>query len=59
MDSSEEKVLFESCYFLLDYYQEQINKKKIRRIEQEVYHNLLQEMRVSDRERYFRLFEVK
>ena len=26
------------------------------RIEQRVYHNLLQEMRVNDRESYFRLF---
>ena len=63
MDSSNEKVLLESCCFLLDYHQEQIKRKRIwvreifkKRIEQGVYHNILQEMTVNDRESYFRLF---
>ena len=47
------------------YHQEQIKRKKkstwvqqifLQRIEQGVYHNLLQEMRVNDRESNFRLF---
>ena len=59
MDLSDEDVLLQSCCFLLNYHQEQIKKKKKKkdlgtgnikkRIEQGVYHNLLQEIRVSDR----------
>ena len=65
MDSSDEEVLFESFCFLLNYHQDQIKRKRKRtwlqeifkkRIEQGVYHNLLEEMRVSDRESNFRLF---
>ena len=65
MDSSGEEVLLESCCFLLNYYQEQIKRKRNRtwvwvifkkRIEQGIKHNLLQEMRANDRELYFRLF---
>ena len=65
MDSSDEEVLLESCCFLLNYHQEQIKRKRKKtwvreifkkRIGQGVYHNLLQEMRVSDRESRFRLF---
>ena len=63
MDASDEKVLLESCCFLLNYHQEQIKRKRKwtwvrdifkKRIEQGVYHN--QEMRVNDRESHFRLF---
>ena len=65
MDSSDEEVLFESFCFLLNYHQDQIKRKRkrtwlqeifLKRIEQGVYHNLLEEMRVSDRESNFRLF---
>ena len=65
MDSSGEKVLLEPCCFLLDCHQEQMKRKRKRtwewelfkqRIEQEVYHHLLQEMCVNDRESYLRLF---
>ena len=51
--------------FLLNYHQEQIKGKRkstwvreifYKRIEQVFYHNLLQEMRVNDRESYFKLF---
>ena len=65
MDSSDEEVLFESFCFLLNYHQDQIKRKRKgmwlqeifkKRIEQGVYHNLLEEMRVSDRESNFRLF---
>ena len=65
MDSSDEEVLLESSCFLLNYHQEQIKRKRKRawvrdifnkRIEQGVYHNLLQEMRINDREPSFRLF---
>ena len=53
------------CCFLLTYHQEQIKKKKKRkgrrmreifkkRIEKGVYHNLLQKIRVNDREPHFR-----
>ena len=65
INSSSEKVLLESCCFLLDYHQEKIKRKRKRTwvqeifkwiIEQGVYHNLLQEMRVNDRESHFRLF---
>ena len=65
MDSSDEEVLLESCRFLLNYNQEKIKRKRKmewvrerieKRIEQGVYHNLLQEMRVNDRESNFRLF---
>ena len=61
MDSSDEEVQLESCC----YHQEQIKRKRKRtwvreifkkRIEQGVYHNLMQEMRVNDRESHFRLF---
>ena len=57
MDSSDEKVLLESCCFLLDYHQKQIKRKRKRtwvpeifkkRIEQGVYHNILQEMSVNE-----------
>ena len=52
-----------SCCFLLNYHQEQIRRRKgmwvreifLKRIEQGVYHNLLQEIRVNGRESYFRL----
>ena len=63
MDLSDEKVLLESCCFLLNYYQEHIKRKRKRkwvpeifkkRIEQGVYHN--QEMRVNEIESHFRLF---
>ena len=65
MSLSYEKVLLESSCFLLNYHQDQIQRKTKRtwvqeifnkRIEQGVYHNLLQEMRVNDRESNFRLF---
>ena len=70
MYSSDGKVLLESYCFLLDYHQETIKKKKRKkkrkktcvqeickkRIEQGVYHNLLQEKHVNDEESYFRLF---
>ena len=65
MKSSDEEVLLESCCFLLNNDLEQIKRKKkrtwvreifLKRIEQGVYHNLLQEMRVNDRESRFRLF---
>ena len=60
-----EEVLLESCCFRLNYHQEQIKRKRkgtwvreifSKRIEQGVYHNLLQEMLVNDRESSFRLF---
>ena len=63
MDLSDEEVLLESCYFLLIYHQEQIKRKRkwlreifLKRIEQGVYHNLLQEIHTNDRESYSRLF---
>ena len=65
MDSSDEEVLLESSCFLLNYHQEQIQRKRKRtwvreifkkRIEQGVYHNFLQEMRVNDNELNFKLF---
>ena len=65
MDLSDEKVLLNSCCFLLDNHQEQIKRKRKRtcvreilkkRIEQGVYHNILQEMSVNKRESYFGLF---
>ena len=65
MDSSDEEELLEPCCFLLNHHQEQINRKKKKtwvqeifkkRIEQGVYHNLLQKMRVNDRESNIRLF---
>ena len=65
MDSSDEEVLLESSCFLLNYHQEQIQRKRKRtwvreifkkKIEQGVYHNFLQEMRVNDNELNFRLF---
>ena len=65
MDLSDKEVLLESCCFLLTYYQEQIKRKRKwtwvreilkKRIEQGVYHNLLQDMHLNDRESYFRLF---
>ena len=58
MDPSDEKVPLESCWFLLNHHWEQIKRKRKRtwvqeifkkRMEQRVYHNLLQEMRVNDR----------
>ena len=64
MDLLDEEVLLETCSFLLNYHQEKIKRIKKRtwvreifkkRIEQGVYHNLLQEMRVIDRESCFRL----
>ena len=63
MDSSDEEILLESYCFVLNYHQAQINRKKMwvreifkKRIEQEIYHNLLQKILVNDRESYFRLF---
>ena len=61
IDSSDEEVLLEFCCFLLNYNQEEIKRMRVReifkkRIEQGVYHNLFQEIRVSDRESYVRLF---
>ena len=65
MDSSDEEVLLESSCFLLNYHREQIQRKRKRtwvreifkkRIEQGVYHNFLQEMRVNDNELNFKLF---
>ena len=59
MDSSDEEVLLEWCCFLLNHHQEQMKSKMKRtwvretfwkRIEEGVYHNLLQEMHVNDRE---------
>ena len=66
MGSSDKEVLLESCCFLLTHHQEQIKRKRKRtwvwqifkkekRIEQGVYHNLLQKMRVNNKESYFRL----
>ena len=64
MDSSDKEVLLESCCFLLNCQQEQSKRKRkrtwmqeifLKRIEQGVYHNLLREMRPSDRKSYFRL----
>ena len=61
----DKEVLLESCCFLLTYHQEQIKRRRkvtpvreiiLKRIEQGVYHNLLQEIRVYGRESYFRLF---
>ena len=51
MGSSDEETLLESYCFLLNYHQEQIFTK---RIEQGIYHDLLQKMRVNDR----KLFQV-
>ena len=57
MDSSDKEVLLESCCFLLNYHQDQIKRKRkrtwvreifLKRIEQGVYHNFLEEMRVND-----------
>ena len=57
-------MLLESPCFLLTYHQEQIKGKRKwtwvreifkKRIEQEVYHNLLQEMRVNDKECSFKV----
>ena len=65
MDLSDEVVLLESCCFVLTNHQEQIKRKRKwtwvwailkKRIEQRIYHNLLQDMRINDRESYFRLF---
>ena len=65
MDLSDEEMLLEFYYFLLNYHQGQIKRKRKRtwvreifkkRIEQGIYHNLLQNMRVNNRESYFRLF---
>ena len=63
IDSSDEEVLLEFCCFLLNYNREEIKRKRMRvreifkkRIEQGVNHNLFQEIRVSDRESYVRLF---
>ena len=65
MDSSDEEVLLESYCFVLNYRQEQINRKRKRtwvweifkkRIEQGIWHDLLQKMRVNDKESYVRLF---
>ena len=65
MDSSDEEVLLESYCFVLNYHQEQINRKRKRtwvweifkkRIEQGIWHDLLQKMRVNDKESYVRLF---
>ena len=65
MDSSDEEELLEPCCFLLNYHQEQIKRKRKKtwvqeifkkRIEQRVYHNLLQKMRVNDRESNIKLF---
>ena len=59
MDLSDEELPLESCCFLLTYHQEQIKRKRkwtwvqeifFKSIEQRVYHNLLQEMRVNNRE---------
>ena len=53
MNSSDEEMLLESCCFLLNCHQGQIKRKEKRtwvqeilkkRIEQRVYHNLLQEI---------------
>ena len=58
-------MLLESSCFLLNYHQDQIKRKRKRtwvreifkkRIEQGFYYNLLQEMRVNDRESNFRFF---
>ena len=63
MNSSEEDVLLEPSWFLLNYDREQIKRKWKRTwvkkifkkiIEQGVYHNLLQEMRVNDRKLCFK-----
>ena len=62
MDSSDEEMLLESGYFLLNYHQEQIKRKRkktwvreiLKKIEQGVNHNLLEEIRVSDGESHFR-----
>ena len=65
MNSTYEEVLLASSCFLLNYHQDQIKRKTKRtwvremfkkRVKQGVYHNLLQEMRVNDRESNFRLF---
>ena len=57
MDSSDEEGLLQSCSFLLNYHQDQIKRKRkkdvgvevfYKRVEQAVYHNLFQEMRVND-----------
>ena len=63
MDSSDEEVVLKSGCFLLNYRQEPIIRKRKRsrgreifekRIEQGVYHNLLQEIFVNHRESHFR-----
>ena len=68
MDSSDEEMLLESCCFLINYHQEQIKSKRKRTSVREIFkkknrtrnnHNLLLEIRVNDRESYFRLFLVK
>ena len=70
MDLSDEELPLESCHFLLTHHQEQIKRKRRwmwlreifkKRIEQGVYHNYSffvqwQEMKVNDRESFFRLF---
>ena len=65
MDLSDKEVLLKSCCFLLTYHQEQMKREKkwtwvpeifLKRIEQRVYYNLLQERHVNDKESYFRLF---
>ena len=65
MDLSDEELLIESCCFRLTYRQKKIKRKRectwvreifLKRIKQGVYHNLLQERRVNDKESYFRLF---
>ena len=62
-DSSDEEVLFEFFCFLLNHHQEQIKRKRKRmwvheafqkRIEKEVYNNLLQEVRIKDRESHIK-----
>ena len=61
MSLSYEKVLLESSCFLLNYHQDQIQRKTKRTWVQEIFNkrieqNLLQELRVNDRESNFRLF---
>ena len=58
VDSSDEEVLSDSCFSLLNHHQEQIKRKRKRiwvqeilkkRIEQGVYHNLLKEINTENR----------
>ena len=64
MDSSDEEVLLESCCLVVIIRSKSKEKGKERgcgkylkkRTEQGVCHNLMQEMRVNDRESHFRLF---